>query len=84
MRKNKLVVLEALADDSRGELKSMVDELCGASVVLGDETEFTTWSRRFAASGKRSLVQTESKAAHWGRRFSASGKTRPAAPIRLS
>jgi hypothetical protein len=83
MRKKQLVVLAALAGDSLGELKSMVDELCGALAVPGDDGELTTWSRRFAASGKRTLVQVESKAVHWGRRFSASGKAR-AAPIRLS
>jgi len=83
MRKKKVVVLAALADDSCGELKSMMDELCGAAAVPGDEGELATWSRLFAASGQRTLVQVESKAVNWGRRFSASGKTR-AAPIRLS
>jgi hypothetical protein len=53
MRKKKPVVLAALADDSRGELKSMLAELSGTrSQMAGANAKPARWSLRFSASGK--------------------------------
>jgi hypothetical protein len=51
-RRKKSVVLAKLAEDSRGELKSMVTELSGDREVGSDRAKTGHWSRRFGASGK--------------------------------
>jgi hypothetical protein len=52
-RRKKVLVLAKLAEDSTGQLKSMVKELVGDRPALaGDVAKAAHWSRRFAASGK--------------------------------
>jgi hypothetical protein len=57
-RKRTAIILDQLARESAVELDSMVVELIGETLLkAGDGTKPTHWRRRFAASGKFTLIR---------------------------